>query len=76
MCHNMMYIWCNILHHARDPDDEVLSKVSKFADHTKLCTTVGDSEGAKILQEEERSDGHRTSKCSLIWKFATLRMFV
>ena len=37
-----------------DIDDGILSKISKFADDTKLCRAVGDEEEAEILQEDLR----------------------
>ena len=37
-----------------DIDDGILSKISKFADDTKLCRTVGDDQGADILREDVR----------------------
>jgi ribonucleases P/MRP protein subunit RPP40 len=37
-----------------DIDDGILSKISKFADDTKLCRGVGDDEDAEILREDLR----------------------
>src|SRR6218665_3532915 len=37
-----------------DIDDGILSKISKFADDTKLCREVGDDQEADILQEDLR----------------------
>ena len=37
-----------------DIDDGILSKMSKFADDTKLCRAVGDDQEADILQEDLR----------------------
>src|SRR6218665_1565790 len=37
-----------------DIDDEILSKISKFADDTKLCRAVGDDQEADILWEDLR----------------------
>src|SRR6218665_515014 len=37
-----------------DIDDGILSKISKFADDTKLCRAVGDDQEADILREDLR----------------------
>jgi len=37
-----------------DIDDGILSKISKFADDTKLCRAVGDEKEVNILQEDLR----------------------
>ena len=37
-----------------DIDDGILSKISKFADGTKLCRAVGDDQKADILREDLR----------------------
>src|SRR6218665_3959587 len=37
-----------------DINDEILSKISKFADDTKLCRAVGDDQEAHILREDLR----------------------
>src|SRR6218665_1104346 len=37
-----------------DIDDGFLSKISKFADDTKLCRAVDDEEKANVLQEDLR----------------------
>src|SRR6218665_2963155 len=37
-----------------DIDDGILSKISKFADDTKLCRAVGDDQEANILREDLR----------------------
>ena len=37
-----------------DIDDGILSKISKFADDTKLCRAVGDDQEADILWEDLR----------------------
>ena len=57
-----------------DIDDGILSKISKFADDTKLCRAVGYDQEVYILRKIKRecSDGHRTGKCCLIWKGAQL----
>jgi len=53
-----------------DMDDVILSKISKFADDTKLFRAMGYEEEVVTLQEDLKrcSDGHRTGKCCLIWK--------
>ena len=35
-----------------DIDDGIISKISKFADDTKLCAKVNSEEDAKILRED------------------------
>jgi len=37
-----------------DINDGIISKISKFADDTKLCRTVGDDHEADILREDLR----------------------
>ena len=37
-----------------DIDDGILSKISKFADDTKLCRAVGDDQEAAIQREDLR----------------------
>ena len=37
-----------------DIDDRIISKISKFADDTKLCRVVGDDQEADILWEDLR----------------------
>jgi len=37
-----------------DIDNEILSKISKFADDTKLCRAVGDDQEADTLREDLR----------------------
>src|SRR6218665_245193 len=39
---------------AGDIDDGIVSKISKFADDTKLCRAVGDDQEADILREDLR----------------------
>src|SRR6218665_353019 len=49
-----------------------MSKISKFADDTKLCRAVGDDQEADILREDLRrmfrwsQDWHNLGKCSVM----------
>ena len=50
-----------------DIDDGILSKISKFAEDTKLCRAVGDDQEADILWEDLRM-----FRWSQDWKSALL----
>ena len=47
-----------------DIDEGILSKISKFANDTKICREIGDESDAKALQEDLR----RISKWSEDWQ--------
>ena len=50
-----------------DIDDGILSKISKFADDTKLCRAVGDDQEADVLREDLRRMFRWSQDCQMLF---------
>src|SRR6218665_1954564 len=50
-----------------DLDDGILSKISKFADDTKLCRAVGDDQEADVLREDLRRMFRWSQDCQMLF---------